>query len=134
MNSRPTAPKQILIVDDDAQAREGLALVMEAAGHAVRTAANGLEALQQLRTSRADVILLDLAMPTMDGWTFRIQQLGDPALADIPVMVLSVGGDSLRPEAARLGFVKCFRKASAGDEILDLLGEVFDVLDQGGMA
>jgi CheY-like chemotaxis protein len=131
MNRLLPASKQILIVDDDAQTREGLALVLEAAGHRVRTAANGLEALMELRCWRPDAILLDLAMPTMDGWTFRIRQLSDPGFADIPVMVLSGSGEAACSEEARLGIADCFGNAAAGPEILELVGELFDVLDGG---
>jgi len=66
--------------------------------------ANGREALAYLHDSeRPDVILLDLMMPVMDGWEFRRQQQADPALAPVPVIVLSaldqVRATSLEAEA-----------------------------------
>jgi CheY-like chemotaxis protein len=134
LKSLTTALKRILIVDDDAQTRDGLALAIRAAGHTVRTAADGLEALKEVRARRPDLIVLDLIMPTMDGWTFRLHQLTDPALADIPVVILSGAGRAAAPEAARLGISNCFAKASAAHEIIELIGELFDVIDGGGMA
>jgi len=134
VNEIPPVSKQVLIVDDDAQTCEGLALVMESAGHTVRMATNGLEALTKMRARRPDVVLLDLLMPTMDGWTFRLHQLGDPALADIPVVVVSRSATSSKRQAARLGISECFPKASNGIDVLNLVGDLFDVLDQGGRA
>jgi CheY-like chemotaxis protein len=134
LNSLITAPKRILIVDDDAQTRDGLALAIRTAGHTVRTAANGLEALKEVRVCRPDLIVLDLIMPTMDGWTFRTHQLTDPALADIPVVVLSGVGQVAAPEAERLGISNCFAKPSAAHEILEVMGDLFDVIDGVGMA
>jgi len=132
MNTALTAMKHILIVDDDAPTREGLAGLMEAAGHSVRMATNGMEALHQARAHRPDLILLDLSMPIMDGWAFRTQQMVDPALADIPVVVLSTCGESIRPEAALLGITTCLSKPSAGDGLLHLAGELFNMLDPAG--
>ena len=64
--------------------------VPEAGRVAPVAAANGKEALAYLRGGGdASVIVLDLRMPVMDGWTFRIEQRRDPVLADIPIVVLS---------------------------------------------
>jgi DNA-binding response OmpR family regulator len=57
----------VLIVDDDANIREMLGLVLEDAGHHVRVAANGLEAVAALEQSAADCMVLDLMMPELDG-------------------------------------------------------------------
>jgi CheY-like chemotaxis protein len=88
----------ILVVDDDADLREALVAGLEREGHQVIAATDGERALQLLRWGIVpDVIMLDLMMPVMDGWEFRRQQLTDPTLAPIPVIVVSAD-----PEARRL--------------------------------
>jgi CheY-like chemotaxis protein len=82
---------RILIADDDPDVRESLRLLLELNGHSVDEARNGREALETLGGSgtRPCVILLDLMMPVMDGWQFRRAQLQNPAVADVPVLVIS---------------------------------------------
>jgi CheY-like chemotaxis protein len=89
----------ILVVEDDAGAREALSDILREEGFDVTQAANGREALDQLRDGmRPCVILLDLVMPVMDGWEFRQRQLSEATLAPIPVVVLTATtGDG--PEA-----------------------------------
>jgi CheY-like chemotaxis protein len=94
--------KTILVVEDDTATREALALVLSGQGFSVLTAANGQEALGHLHGKpRPDLILLDLMMPVMDGWQFRREQIRDPALATIPVVVLSADGN-VQQKAASL--------------------------------
>jgi CheY-like chemotaxis protein len=85
--------KSVLIVDDDADIREILAETLVEKGFDVATAANGLEALQILRTMRPrpSVILLDLMMPIMDGYGFLELRRGDPGLASIPLAIVTAG-------------------------------------------
>jgi CheY-like chemotaxis protein len=81
---------EVMIVEDDFEIREILRELLEEAGYRVMWAANGMEALARLRIGRAPrVILLDLMMPVMDGLEFRTAQRRDPALAAIPVVVIS---------------------------------------------
>lgn len=97
----PMAPN-ILVVDDDPTLQRVVSRFLEVEGFSPISATNGLEALAFLRDGgrRVDVILLDLRMPVMDGWTFRQHQRADPALAAIPVVVLA-GADTDRvPELA----------------------------------
>ncbi len=83
----------ILIVDDDLDVREALAETLEDRGFEVVTAASGLEALKLLRTMKVSpsAILLDLMMPVMDGYGFLAEQGRDPALAAIPVAIITAG-------------------------------------------
>ena len=78
-----------LVVDDDSTIRELVEYALSDEGFDVRGAADGDEALRLLQTWRADVVILDLMMPVMDGWEFRRRQLEDPSLASIHVMVMS---------------------------------------------
>lgn len=86
--SAPHCP--VLIVEDDEDLREMMAQLLTLEGYQAAAVANGREALQYLQDSeKPQVILLDLMMPVMDGWEFRRQQQADPALAPVPVIVLS---------------------------------------------
>jgi CheY-like chemotaxis protein len=85
----PSAAR-ILLVEDDPALRTTLAELLHDEGYDVVCAEHGAEALTRLGTEPApSVILLDLAMPVMDGWSFRSVQLEDPRLAAIPTVILS---------------------------------------------
>ena len=77
-----------LVVDDDAEMRARLRSVMERSGWRVAEAGNGAEALAQV-SPPPDLVLLDLTMPVMDGFTFLHRLREMPGCADVPVMVLS---------------------------------------------
>jgi CheY-like chemotaxis protein len=115
----PSAGKQILMVEDDDAIRYTLRLVLEGAGYTVSTAANGVEALERLQARPLpDLILLDLMLPQLSGWEFRERQRRDPALASIPVVVLSVlGADAERADALG-GVVGYLQKPVDADELL----------------
>jgi CheY-like chemotaxis protein len=80
----------VLVVDDDPNLVRLMSKFLKLEGFAPVPAANGEEALRYLRGGGdASVILLDLRMPVMDGWTFRQEQRQDPVIANIPIVVLS---------------------------------------------
>ncbi len=80
----------LLVVEDDPDIREALSDLLEGEGYAVRTAANGVEALHRLAAKpRPCVILLDLMMPVMNGWEFLVEKNRSQALSQIPVVVVS---------------------------------------------
>jgi len=83
----------ILVVDDDIDIREALEETLEDYGFAVTTATNGVDALGILRSMRSlpALILLDLMMPVMDGYAFLDERRKDPALASVPVVVITAG-------------------------------------------
>jgi signal transduction histidine kinase len=82
--------RTLLVIEDDADIREALDGLLSMEGFRVAGCSNGREALEWLRESpKPDVILLDLMMPVMDGWQFRVAQKEDPELATIPVLALS---------------------------------------------
>jgi len=98
----------VLVVEDDPAIREYIAFVLDDAGYAQAWAANGQEALAYLRSHPAPVlILLDLMMPIMDGRAFRAEQQRDPALAGIPVVMLtaSTNGDTSARELGVAGYI-----------------------------
>jgi CheY-like chemotaxis protein len=85
---------KILIVEDDDDLREVTVSLLESWGHEVSSAANGREGIDALLASNPtpDVILLDLMMPVMDGWDFRLAQRGRPQLVDIPTIIVTAMG------------------------------------------
>ena len=118
MSSQAYPAGNVLVVEDDAATREALALVLEADGCHVVNAANGREGLDRLRQEPPDLILLDLAMPVMDGWQFRREQQQNPDLAPIPVVVLSAAGD-LRRRAGSLDAAALLEKPVEFDRLLE---------------
>ena len=86
-----TTPHRILVVDDEADIRDTIVEVLEEHGYHAVGAADGAEALVRLRDPDDHwcVVLLDLMMPRMDGRSFRAEQLQDPTLSPIPVVVVS---------------------------------------------
>src|SRR3954447_3035385 len=79
----------ILVVDDDPINRRLLARALDALGHTVVTASNGLEALEVLRVQEPDVVLLDIVMPEMDGVAVLERIKADPQLRAVPVIMVS---------------------------------------------
>lgn len=93
---------EVLIVEDDTALREALGQVLTDEGYDLLSARDGLEAVNCLKKGhRPDVILLDLSMPVVNGWEFRMFQKRDPEIADIPVILITAGGYS-REEVAWL--------------------------------
>ena len=91
---------KVLLVDDDRDLREAVAELLRGEGFEPVCAANGQEALDYLVAGeRPRLILLDLAMPTMDGERFRAEQLKRPAWESIPVVLVSSRADT--PDLAR---------------------------------
>ena len=83
--------RTVLVVEDDRDVLEALAETLEETDYQVLRARNGLEALGQLEGHACDLILLDLMMPVMNGWDFRDKQRETPAIAKIPVLLMSAG-------------------------------------------
>jgi signal transduction histidine kinase/FixJ family two-component response regulator len=80
----------ILVVDDDQTVREVIKRFLEPAGYAVVTASGGREGLRLARDLRPAAITLDVMMPDLDGWTVLAAIKGDPELANIPVILMTI--------------------------------------------
>lgn len=95
--------KHILIVDDSSEQRFLLKSILEAKGYTTDSTSNGKEALIFLRSreKKPETILLDLNMEIMDGYAFREQQILDPLLTNIRVIVVS-GDEDVNVVRAKL--------------------------------
>ncbi|GAA4600465.1 CheY-like chemotaxis protein [Actinoplanes octamycinicus] len=88
--SRPAVTgRTILVVDDDENIRDLAAFKLEMAGYRTVTAADGCTALTLVTEVRPDLVVLDIAMPGLDGLSVCYRMHADPATADIPVIMLS---------------------------------------------
>jgi DNA-binding response OmpR family regulator len=81
--------KKILLADDEEDIKIVLRMFLESRGYQVCTAYDGLDALDQARNEKPDVVLLDIMMPLMDGFEVCRKLKADPATAQIPVIMLS---------------------------------------------
>ena len=113
----------ILIVDDEPMCRELMDRLLRLEGHEPVTASNGEDALAAVAAHNPDLILLDLMMPLMDGWTFLGLLRANPRWRHLPVIVLTAVADQDKLAAARAMDVRdCVVKAQFSVE--KLLAEI----------
>ncbi len=115
---------RILVVDDDANIRELLTQEFSEAGYAVTTAANGREAVAEVRRQRPDLVVLDVMMPEMNGFDVAAVLRNDPATLDIPIIILSIVQD--RERGFRLGVDRYLTKPIDTDVLFKEVGSLLD--------
>jgi len=101
-DAKRTAPR-ILVVEDDADNRRIVVKVLAVDGYVTLEAADGESAVTLARREHPDAILMDLAMPGVDGWEAARRLKADPATADIPIVALTafaMRGDEERAREA----------------------------------
>ena len=110
---------KILVVEDDPDIRESLVELLQDHGYEATAASDGRQALEHLRATddHPSLIMLDLMMPIMDGKAFRDEQLRTPALAAIPVLVISAYQDA-DVRVSALGSLPLVRKPFDLGELL----------------
>ena len=118
---------RVLVVDDDPNVRKWTREMISRDGFQVIEACNGHEALARLETEPADVILLDLLMPEMDGFAFLDELRKRDQLKELPVVVLTAK-DLTEEDHARLngGVARVLQKGASGRD--DILNELAGVL------
>ncbi len=94
--------KTVLLIDDDREIVRGVGMRMRAAGLRVISANDGQQGLEQAVLEIPDVIVLDIRMPVMDGWTVLARLRENPKTAAIPVIVLSASVQN-QPDSRALG-------------------------------
>ncbi|HEX2442676.1 MAG TPA: response regulator [Vicinamibacterales bacterium] len=115
-----TVSGPVLVVEDDADMRGLLVATLTSAGFRVVTAENGLEALEQLRRQRPCVVVLDLAMPFLDGAGFVHAAQADPEFPPVPIVCVS-GMPGARAVAKQLGVADCLTKPFASDALIEAI-------------
>lgn len=112
----------LLVVEDDAAMRQALASTLSQEGYVVVSVPNGKAALDALREGLdPSLIVLDLVMPEMDGRQFRFEQLQDPNISDIPVLVMS--GRPTEPADGSLHKLDFLPKPFTSDALLRVVDE-----------
>lgn len=110
---------KILVIDDDADARELLSNYLAEHCKQVLTAADGRVGLEMARNEKPDLITLDLMMPEMNGWEVLNKLKADDELAEIPVIVISIVAETRR--AAVLGAVDAITKPVSQSKLSQVL-------------
>ena len=87
--TKPKVQPLVLVVEDYQDAREMYAAYLEFSGYRVAEATNGVEALEQAHALNPDIILMDLALPKMDGWEATRQLKADARTRNIPIVALT---------------------------------------------
>src|SRR2546425_9329784 len=109
------ASDRILVVEDDPDARDEMARVLRSEGYDVAAAGDGEEALAELRRAAPALILLDLMMPVMDGFEFRVRQMQDRAAEGSRARSHRLPAEAGRPgDAARDGWSDGMTPAGRG--------------------
>ena len=124
MNLGPKPGEQlrsVLLIEDNDETREVIGALLQLEGYRVVTARDGDEGMTHLRRGLDPcVILLDLMMPGKNGLDFRREQLQDPSVAAIPVIVCS-GHEKVKRKAAELGVTVFCQKPLEIEELLQLV-------------
>lgn len=112
----------VLVVDDDKNVCELISSTLAEKGYETVVAGNGKEALAYLKSSgrQPGLILLDLMMPEMTGWEFRKVQQEDPAIAGIPVAIIT-GLPDMEGKARSIGVVDVLYKPSRVETLASLV-------------
>jgi CheY-like chemotaxis protein len=90
----------VLVADDEEDIKVVLRMFLEAVGYEVVTAFDGLDALEQIKSTKPDVVLMDIMMPVIDGIEVVRQMKATPGIRDIPVVMLTAAAQSDMVERA----------------------------------
>ncbi|PYS81076.1 MAG: response regulator [Acidobacteria bacterium] len=118
----PTMPASILIADDYDDNRELLRLMLETEGYSIREARNGREALDAAREEAPALALIDLSMPSLDGWALLRELRSDERTRSIPcVAVTAFAADQDRRRALDAGFDAYISKPFRSKELIEMV-------------
>jgi len=128
-----TAPRSILVVDDQSEILDLTRMVLTDEGYSVTTAGGGSEALRIARGRRFDLALLDINMPGMDGWETLKLFKADEELSGVPVVMFSVKSE-VRDKVYGLqrGALDYITKPFGVEELILRVRRILITLDEGG--
>jgi CheY-like chemotaxis protein len=116
---------KILVVDDNADAAESLAMLLQLSEHETVTAFSGPEAVETARRVRPRAIFLDIGLPGMNGYEVAKVLRADPALAGTVLIALTGwGDDGDRKRAVDAGFDHHLTKPAALDKVFEVLSQL----------
>ncbi len=122
MDAKPVDERMVLVVDDDPGIRESMSDLLHTKGYSVLQAENGQRALDILKKTPQFpcLIVLDMAMPIMDGRVFLKRRAHEAALRDIPVVVVSGSSQTGAPLPGIGGY---FRKPVNVDRLMEVIDQ-----------
>jgi two-component system, OmpR family, alkaline phosphatase synthesis response regulator PhoP len=117
--------KKVLIADDEEDVKAVLQMFLQARGYEVITAFDGLDAMDQVKREKPDVVLLDIMMPLIDGFEVCRKLKADPETQQIPVIMLSAAGHAGSiQKGLEVGAVDYLVKPYEPDQLLKLLQKI----------
>lgn len=116
--------KRVLVVEDDPSVRGLLHTLLTGEGYEVATASDGLAGLVKASSQKPDLMLLDLMMPDLGGIRVLEELREDPAMSDIPVIVVTGKLEAVPPLRGLLGEDNVFVKPFGVTELLDRVAAV----------
>jgi len=118
-------PQTVLIIEDEGDIRHFIARVLELEGYQVLSAGDGATGLALLHENAVSLVLLDLRLPGMDGWTVLREIRSDEALSAIPVIVLTAIAEAIqRKKTLRMGALKYLVKPLSAGILSQTIAEV----------
>lgn len=120
-------PKTILIVEDQIDALDMLALLFRNEGYQVITAQDGKDGFDTARNQQPDLVLTDLTMPKLSGFDLIQLLRGTPPLHNVPVIVMSAFGEEMLERALEAGANEVIPKPLRFDRLIDLTAHLVSI-------
>ena len=123
----------VLVIDDDPDSRIICSLVLGRGGYEVLLAESGPEGVRMAREARPSVVLMDLALPGLDGWEATEQLRSDPRTAEIPVVVFTARVlETDQARSRRMGCAGYLVKPASPQQILSMVHGLVPPAPEGG--
>ncbi len=121
------APRRILLADDEEDIKTIVKMFLETNGYEVVTAFDGLDAIEKVKESKPDLVLMDIMMPVIDGIEVTRQLKADEATRDIPIVMLTAAAKSAMVEQAlQAGAVDYIAKPFDPERLTEVIANILD--------